>query len=115
MIMLCLHPTHVHPTVEIDTTNALVDIQTMMEEGVTVNTRTFRGPVGQNVTVFWTTDGQGNVATVWEHTFTLLSFALPAPGALREESAVLQEADRDADGLEGRAADAEYDAYAVGE
>lgn len=110
MDMLSLHPSQHYAPTQVDATDALVVIQEMLEEGVNVNTRTFHAPTGANVTVFWTTDGAGQVATVWEHAYVTLSFNASDAGA-GEESAVLQEADNVTASRES----GESEGYAVGE
>jgi len=96
MIKFSLHPSQASddsfaPHL-VDVTSELVMINEMMDEGLTVHVRTFTAPDSSNVTVFWTADESGRVATVWEHTFRALTFNAP-PAGLTEESAVLQEAD----------------------
>jgi len=96
MIKFSLHPSQASddsfaPHL-VDVTNELVMINEMMDEGLSVHARTFRAPDNSNVTVFWTADASGRVATVWEHTFTVLTFNAP-PTGLAQESLVLAEAD----------------------
>lgn len=96
MIKMSLHPTQSgmngFTPREVNTTDELVIINEMMDEGLTVHARTFQGPDRRsNITVFWTTDADGHVATLWEHTYQVLSFNVAY--GLAEESAVLQEAD----------------------
>lgn len=96
MIKFSLHPTQFgaggFTPREVDTPNELVIIEEMMRDGSMIHARTFLSPQGENVTVFWTVDAADRVATVWEHTYRVLTFNAPNPGDA-EESAVLQEAD----------------------
>lgn len=110
MIMSCLNPAHTHGTVDVPAAEALVQIEEMINEGVNVETRTFIGRTpAETVTIFWTRDAQGGIGTLWEHTFTVLTFNVP-PADLDQESMIL--AGADSVNVARAAVQADGDAYA---
>lgn len=66
MIMRTLHPSQDFPTVPITDTEGLSLLNAMWCDGVTMFVRSFTAYEGETVTVFWTVDQWGTVATVFE-------------------------------------------------
>lgn len=81
MIMFCLHPAHrdVHGPEEISGRDALAIIEGLVKDGLTVRTTTFEDRDGTPVVIFWSVDASGGVGTVWQHTFSAVTFNVPAP------------------------------------
>jgi len=68
MIMYDAFNTPAHPAIEVDDREAVRTI-TEMANDVPVYVRAFAGHEGgENVTVFWTLTGHGEVGTIFEHT-----------------------------------------------
>lgn len=109
MIMYSIHPTQNLAPVVVDAGEAMDCMQSMLRDGVSVQTNTFQAPDGASVSVFYSRDGQGRVATVWEHTYQTLGFNVP-PQGLGEHSVVLQTAD-----MVTLGANDNPDGYSVGE
>lgn len=101
----------------VDPRTALHDINLMIDSGVTVHARTFQSPKRENVTVFYTLDSRGHVATLWEHVYSALTFNTPETPIAAEITRELLNAEDHA--LVGRDVDwGKYDReaeYAVGE
>lgn len=114
MIKFSLHPSQVDDSSFaphlVSVPDELVMINEMIDEGLDVHARTFTSPKGENVTVFWTDDTHGHIATVWEHTFQTLTFNAP-PVGLADESAVLVEEEH----VNGAHSATDAAEYAVGE
>lgn len=109
MIMYTLHPTqHFAPTL-VDNEEALGCIQEMVKDGVAVHTTTFNTPKGESVAIFWSADGNGTVATLWEYTFQAVSLNV-APADIEIRSVLLQTEDA----VNHPSADRDTE-YAVGE
>lgn len=78
MIMFSLHPSQREFAASlVDERTALHDINLMVDGGTQVTARTFVSPKGENVTIFYTCDSRGRVATLWEHTYHHLTFNVP--------------------------------------
>jgi len=111
MIMYSLHPMQNFQPIGIPWSEALECIQAMANEGVTLYASDFISPTGEHIVLFWSVDGAGVVATVWEYTFDALSFPASVPVSVRQVQAsvnALHEAAQAA--RKGEAED-----YAVGE
>lgn len=83
MIKFSLHPSQSAESFAaslVDAREELAVIDSLVDNGTTVHTASFKGRDGSNVTLFWTEDNNGSVATVWEHTYAALSFNVPEPG-----------------------------------
>lgn len=109
MIMRCLNPQHLHATVVMGAREGIELIDSMVTSGELVETRTFKGRDGSNVSVFWTRDGSQGVGTLWEHSYSVLRFDVPG-SFYADDSRVLTAADA----VVGRDVDC-ADVYAVGE
>lgn len=90
--------------------DALDLIHEMVKEGVTVHTVDFYSPTREHVILFWTTDSEGGVATLWEYTMHFLP-NISATGEVREVMRTAYEVND----AELASATGEQEAYAVGE
>lgn len=110
MIMYTLHASQHFAPELVNAPEALGIIRDMVEDGVTVHTVDFYSPNHEHVILFWTTDGEGQTATLWEYTMHFLP-TVPATGEVRQVMRT-EYAVQDAE-LASRTGT--EDAYAVGE
>lgn len=114
MIMYSLHPTQDFPPTNVSAQEAMECINAMVLDGVIVHNATFLSQDGQQVIVFWSVDGSGTVATVWEYLFSFVPFgAFPEPIVNVMERQAVYDTQDNIRRIEGGSAD--RDAYAVGE
>lgn len=113
MIMFCLHPSHrdVHGPEEITGADALAVIESLVQDDMVVRTATFGDRDGTPVVIFWTVDALGGIGTVWQHTFSEVTFNVP-PQDIAVRSVISQMMDE----AKGYGLRRQSDpAYAVGE